>query len=221
MHATFAGLFASYGYVFLFLIVGVESFGIPLPGETALVTAAALAALGRLNIYVVIALASAGAIAGDNAGYWLGRKGGIGVVRRYGRYVRLDERKLERVRAFFDRHGAKTVFIGRFIALLRSWAAVLAGVACMPYGTFTLYNALGGVTWASLFGALGYAFGRNLPRLQRYLGQASLALAFLIALVAALVIAARWFEANRSRLAERTTLHWQRMASHMRCVSRS
>ena len=84
---------------------------------------------------------------------------------------------------FFERHGAKTVFIGRFIALLRSWAAALAGVGCMPYHTFTLYNALGGITWAALFGSLGYVFGHNLPTLERYVGQASLVLVVLVALV--------------------------------------
>src|SRR5437867_4044697 len=183
MQGTFGNLVATYGYTFLFVIVGLESLGIPLPGETALVTAAALTALGRLNIYGVVAAAAGGAIFGDNAGYWIGRKGGLAPVRRYGRVVWLDEARLQRVRVFFDRHGAKTVFIGRFVALLRSWAAALAGVACMPYGTLTLYNALGGVVWAVVFGSLGYLFGRNLPRLERYIGQASLAAVLLIALV--------------------------------------
>lgn len=104
---------SSYGYFFLVVIVGIESFGIPLPGETALVTAAALAALGRFNIVAVVAAAAAGAIMGDNAGYWLGREGGLPFIRRYGRYVRLDEQKIDRVRHFYAQHGAKTVFIGR------------------------------------------------------------------------------------------------------------
>ena len=151
MHDTITSLVTSYGYVFLFLLVAIESFGIPVPGETALVTAAAFAATGRLSLAGVILAASGGAIVGDNAGYWLGREGGIALVHRFGGRVGLTEAKLARLHAFFGRHGAKTVFIGRFVALLRSWAAVLAGVACMPYGTFTLYNALGGVTWATLF----------------------------------------------------------------------
>ena len=213
MHGTLGDLVASYGYLFLFLIVAVESLGVPLPGETALVTAAALAALGRLDIYGVVASAAAGAIAGDNAGYWIGRRGGIAFVRRYGRFVRLDEAKIDRVRTFFDRHGAKTVFIGRFIALLRSWAAALAGVACMPYGAFTLYNALGGLVWAALFGTLGYVFGRNLPKLERYVGQASLALVLLAALVVGVVLAARWFRANREEVVERTSRLWREVAS--------
>src|SRR5439155_17892674 len=126
---------------------------------------AAYAALGRMNIFGMVTAAAAGAIVGDNAGYWLGREGGVALVHRFGKRVGLDEAKLARAHSFFERYGARTVFIGRFVALLRSWAAVLAGVACMPYRTFTLYNALGGITWAALFGTLGYLFGHNLPRL--------------------------------------------------------
>src|SRR5207245_1927279 len=90
----------------------------------------------------------AAAIIGDNGGYWIGRAGGIPLVRRYGRFIQLNESHLERTRRFFERHGPKTVFIGRFIALLRTWAAVLAGAARMPYGTFMLYNSLGGALGA-------------------------------------------------------------------------
>ena len=151
-----ADLVASYGYVALFLLIALESLGIPLPGETALVAAAALAARGQLDIRLVIAAAAAGAIVGGTAGYSLGRTGGIALVHRYGRRVGLNESKVARIHTFFERHGAKTVFIGRFIALLRSWASVLAGVAGMPFGRFMLLNVLGGVVWSALFGALGY-----------------------------------------------------------------
>lgn len=195
MHATIPGLLQSYGYYLLFLLVGAESLGIPLPGETALVTAAALAALGRLDIYAVVAVAAAGAILGDNGGYWIGRKGGLALIRRHGRLFRVDETKVARIHAFFDRHGAKTVFIGRFVALLRTWAAFFAGVACMPYGLFMAYNAVGGVAWAMLFGAVGYLFGHNLPRLERYIGQASLAAVLLVVVVVLAVIFARRFDA--------------------------
>lgn len=198
MHSWIANLLASYGYLFLFLLVAVESFGIPLPGETALVTAAAFAATGRLNIVLVIVVAAAGAIIGDNAGYWIGRKGGLALVSRYGRHVGLTEKKLKWARTFFDRHGAKTVFLGRFIALLRSWAAALAGIGRMPYGVFTLFNALGGVVWASLFGTLGYLFGRNLPRLEHYLGRASLVIALVVVVGAVIAV-----KVVRSRRTER------------------
>ena len=197
MHGTLGHLLATYGYLFLFLVIGIESFGVPLPGETALVTAAAYAASGRLHIVGVIAAAAAGAIFGDNAGYWLGREGGVALIHRFGKRVGLDDAKLARAHAFFERYGARTVFIGRFVALLRSWAAVLAGVACMPYRTFTLYNALGGVAWATLFGTLGYVFGRNLPRLERYIGQASIALVVLALAGAVGLLAWRWYRDNR------------------------
>jgi len=190
---------ASSGYVALFFLVGLESLGIPLPGETALVTAAALAALGHLSIYTVVATAAAAAIIGDNGGYWIGREGGIALVRRYGRVLHLNESHLERARLFFARHGPKTVFIGRFIALLRTWAAVLAGAAHMPYGTFMLYNALGAVCWAVIFGLLGYVFGRNLPQLEHYIGQASLAGVLLVALIVGLVLGWRWLARRHPR----------------------
>src|SRR2546428_12522288 len=140
MSQTISGLVASSGYVVLFVLVALESLGIPLPGETALLSAAALAALGHLSIWAVVGTATAAAVIGDNAGYWIGRRWGIALLRRYGRVLHVDESHLERARGFFDRHGAKAVFFGRFIALLRTWAAVLAGVGRMPYGTFMLYN---------------------------------------------------------------------------------
>jgi membrane protein DedA with SNARE-associated domain len=199
MHSTITNLLQSHGYPALFLLVALESAGIPLPGETALVAAAAFAASGHLSIYVVIAIASAAAILGDNAGYWIGRKGGLPLVRRYGRFLHVDESRLQQAQKFFERHGAKAVFMGRFIALLRTWAAMLAGISCMRYPIFMFYNALGGAVWATLFGILGYLFGRKLPKLEHYIGNASLALALLVALVITMFVVWRWFRANRTR----------------------
>lgn len=210
VHSSVARLIESYGYAVVFVFVAIESLGIPLPGETVLVTAAALAALGHLSIWWVIAIAAAGGIIGDAAGYWIGRLGGLALLKRYGRLIHFDERKLDKVHSFFARHGSKAVFFGRFIALLRTWAALLAGTAEMPYRVFTLYNVLGGITWATLFGTLGYVFGRSLPLLERYIGQASLAVVLLIALVVALWLAWRWFNANRELLAERVSWYWVR-----------
>lgn len=183
LHENFLQLFRTYGYGLLFLVVGLESLGVPVPGETALVAAAALAARGHMKIALVIAVAAAAAILGDAAGYWIGRRGGIAFVRRYGRFFRVNDAKLEHVKRFFERHGAKTVFFGRFIALLRTWAALFAGVGCMPYGRFTMYNASGGIVWAAAFGLIGYLFGRNLERLQSIVGDASWALAIFVVLV--------------------------------------
>jgi membrane protein DedA with SNARE-associated domain len=127
MHTTLTSLLESYGYVVLFLLMALESLGIPLPGETALVTEAAFAAAGHLSIYWVVATAAVGAIVGNNGGYWIGREGGLRFVRRYGRMLHIRGTEIERAHAFFERHGAKTVFFGRFIALLRS--DVVAGYA--------------------------------------------------------------------------------------------
>ncbi|MDP9206596.1 MAG: bifunctional DedA family/phosphatase PAP2 family protein [Gemmatimonadota bacterium] len=208
MHGSILRLVETYGYAIVFLFVAIESLGIPLPGETVLVTAGALAALGHLSLLPVIATAAIGAIVGDAGGYWIGRLGGLPLIKRYGSVVHFNDETLSYVRGFFSRHGAKAVFLGRFIALLRTWAALLAGTAEMPYGVFTLYNVLGGVTWAALFGTLGYLFGQSLPLVERYVGQASLAVVLLIALIVALVLGWRWFNANRDFLAERVSSYW-------------
>ena len=121
------GYLGTYGYLGIFVIVGLESAGIPMPGETVLVAAAILAGQGKLNIFGVITAAAAGAIIGDNCGYWVGREFGFRLVYRFGRYVRLDERRLKLGQYLFLRHGGKIVFFGRFVAILRAFAAFLAG----------------------------------------------------------------------------------------------
>jgi membrane protein DedA with SNARE-associated domain len=181
-------LLETYGYLGVLLLVGLESLGIPLPGETALLSAAAYAATGHLSIVAVIAAAALGAVLGDAGAYWIGRTGGLALLRRYGRFIRVDEPELERARGFFRRHGGKTVFLGRFVSLLRILAALLAGVTKMPYGRFTLYNASGGLCWALLVGSLGYAFGRELPQLEHSIGQAGAMVALLAALLVALAL---------------------------------
>jgi undecaprenyl-diphosphatase len=193
-------LLETYGYVALFVLVGLESVGIPLPGEAALLTASAFAAQGHLSIIGVILAAAAGGIVGDAAGYWIGRKGGLPAVRRYGKVLHVSDATLDRASGFFQRHGGKTVFLGRFVSLLRMWAAVLAGVSRMPYGRFTLYNVAGGLCWATVFGSLGYLFGRSLPQLQKVVGQAGAMVALLVAIIVALVLLGRWFEDHQDEI---------------------
>jgi membrane protein DedA with SNARE-associated domain/membrane-associated phospholipid phosphatase len=193
-------LLETYGYLAVLLLVGLESLGIPLPGETALLTASAYAAAGHLSIVGVIAAAATGAVLGDAGAYWIGRTGGLALVRRYGRFLRVDDAKLERAQDFFRRHGGKTVFFGRFVSLLRMLAALLAGVTRMPYSRFTVYNATGGICWALLFGSLGYAFGRQLPQLAHAVGQAGALLVLLAALLVALVLAGRWVVNNGAEI---------------------
>ncbi|MDP9204229.1 MAG: DedA family protein [Gemmatimonadota bacterium] len=164
-----------YTYPVLLLLVLLESLGIPLPGEIALVTAAAYASSGHVSIYIVILLGAIGAIVGGILGYWIGIKGGLPLVARYGGYVGVRKSHVDRAHAFFERNGAKTILFGRFIALLRTWAALIAGAACMSFTTFVTYNTIGSIVWAIVFGLLGYYFGRDLPLLERYISHASFA----------------------------------------------
>lgn len=152
-------LLLDYGLVLLFLLVAVESAGIPLPGETALIAAAVLAH-DHYGIVWVIAVAAAGAILGDNAGYWLGRSGGRKLAERWSVTRRYAERALPPAERFFERHGAKAVFFGRFVAVLRVTAAWLAGITRMRWWEFLLWNALGGIVWAAGTGLVAYWAGR-------------------------------------------------------------
>jgi membrane protein DedA with SNARE-associated domain len=148
-----------YGLVVLFLLVGMESAGIPLPGETALVAAGVLASRGDMDIVAVIVVAAVAAIVGDNVGYWAGRLGGRKLLHRWPWLERHASRVLPWSERFFSRHGAKTIFFGRFFAILRVTAAWLAGVSRMDWWRFFLYNALGGVCWAVLVGLVAYYAG--------------------------------------------------------------
>jgi membrane-associated protein len=147
------------GYAALAALIGAESMGLPLPGETALLAAAVLASKGKLEIELVIAIAAAAAIVGDNLGYWIGRKAGRRLFEIGGPLKRHRRTALERGEAFFNRHGAKAVFLGRWIAWLRITAAWLAGISEMRWRVFLLWNALGGVAWAASVGLLAYLVG--------------------------------------------------------------
>jgi membrane protein DedA with SNARE-associated domain len=170
-HQGLDNLVATYGYVAVALGVGLESMGLPIPGETILVVASVYAAThAGLNIWLVAAAASVGAIVGDNLGYWLGSKFGYPLLLRFGPQVGLSEGRIKVGQYLFLRHGAKVVFLGRFVALLRILAAFLAGVNRMEWPAFLLANALGGVTWAALFAFGGYTLGTIAFRLQGVLG---------------------------------------------------
>ncbi|MDB4917477.1 MAG: hypothetical protein JWM95_5121 [Gemmatimonadetes bacterium] len=176
-----------YGYFAIALIVTLEGFGLPLPGETAVVSAAAFASRGSMSVVGVAIAAAVGALLGGSGGYWIGRIGGRPLLLRYQHLIHIDGKRIARAEAYFKRHGVKTVFFARFIALLRIFGSLFAGVAHMPFVTFTLVNLAGGVLWAATFSALGYSFGRNLPLLEDWLGEISLALSVMV------VIAIVWF----------------------------
>jgi membrane protein DedA with SNARE-associated domain len=149
----------SWALVLLFLLIGAESTGIPLPGETALVASGVLASQGKLNIVAVIVIASAAAIIGDNCGYWIGRRGGRSLLERWSFVSRHARKVLPRSERIFAKHGGKTVFFGRFIAILRITAAWLAGISHMPWWRFLLFNAAGGILWATMVGLVAYFAG--------------------------------------------------------------
>jgi membrane protein DedA with SNARE-associated domain len=148
-----------YGLIILFLLIGMESAGVPLPGETALVTAGVLASRGHLNIVAVIVVAAAAAILGDNAGYWIGREGGLRLLDRWEFTRRQRDRLLPPAERFFRRHGGKTIFIARFVAVLRVTAAWIAGMTRMTWWRFLIWNAAGGIVWAILVGLVAYYLG--------------------------------------------------------------
>lgn len=164
-------LITVFGYWGIFVIVGLESMGVPMPGETVLVTAAVYAGTTHnLDITFVIAAAAAGAIVGDNLGFWIGRKLGFPILVRFGPRIGLNEPRLKLGQYMFQRHGGKVVFFGRFVAVLRALAAVLAGANRMGWSRFLVFNAAGGVVWASIYGGGGYLLGTAIERVAGPIG---------------------------------------------------
>ena len=162
--------FTSHGLPLLFAVVMIESFGVPLPGETALIAFGVLASQGHYSIVAVIAVAAAGAIVGDNLGYLIiGRWGGRALLERWGPVRRYSERFLPATERLMAAHGDKVVFFGRFITILRYTAAWVAGIAGMPWRKFLFWNAAGGICWATLVGLVSYyAGGAAADAIQRY-----------------------------------------------------
>src|SRR6202162_4786552 len=170
-------LIPTYGPWIIFGVVALESAGVPLPGETILFAAALLAATtAQINIVIVVLAAAAGAIVGDGMGYMVGRQLGLPFLRRYGRYIRLDEDRLLIGRYLFFQYGNTVVFFGRFIAVLRMFAALLAGANCMPAGRFFFFNIIGEICWACLFGFGAYAVGAEIYKISGTLSVISLGL---------------------------------------------
>jgi len=190
-----------FGYPLLFLIVMSESGGLPVPGETGLITAAVLASQGKLKIELVIALAAAGAIVGDNIGYLIGRKGGRWLLERPGPFHKQRLQVLSVGQPFFDRHGSKAVFFGRFVLGLRVWASWLAGATHMHWRSFVLWNALGGIVWASTIGLIAYFLGHSAGNAIEAFGLFGLA-AVLIAAVSGFIVHRRHRARNAPQSSE-------------------
>ena len=188
-------ILVSYGYAAIFFIVMLESAGFPLPGETILVSAAAYAGHRHsLDIRYVIAAAAGGAILGDNIGFWVGRVIGRSLLLRWGYLVGLDERRMKLGQYLFHRHGGKIIFFGRFVALLRALAALLAGANGLSPLRFFIFNAAGGIVWATLFGVGGYMLGEGISRIAGPFGWATL-----IAAVVVILFFWRYYKKNEER----------------------
>jgi len=185
-------------------LIGLESMGVPSPGETALVLAAVLASQGHLQIWLVIVIAAGSAILGDNIGYLLGRKLGREVLTSKGPFHEHRARVIDAGDRYFRRHGAKTVFIGRWIALIRFAVAWLAGINHMRFRTFFFWNALGGITWAITYGLVGYYGGNAVAHVLEQVGVVA-AIALGVEVVGAIV----WWQV-RERRRRRQLLHQQR-----------
>jgi len=190
------------GLALLFLLVAMESAGIPLPGETALIAAAFLAKSNQGNhfsITAVIVVAATAAIVGDNIGYCIGRFGGRALIERWGPVKRYAERTLPPAERFFRKHGGKTVFFARFVAVLRVTAAWLAGISHMPWWRFFLYNAAGGILWATGIGLLAYFLGKAAADAVGRYGLVAVGVLAVLGIVA--FLAHRWW---RHRAAQET-----------------
>ena len=200
-HIDVVAIADSIGYPAAALGILIESAGVPFPGEVTLLAVAAYAAAGHLRIWLVILLGALGASGGADIGYSAGYFGGRPFVERFGRALRLDPGHLARSELFFARHGDKAIVAMRFVAGLRTWGSVLAGVSRMPFWRFQLYSAIGGSLWALVVGLAGYLLGSNWRVFERalaYFGYGGIAV--LAAVVLTLFLLRRRAERGRQRL---------------------
>lgn len=174
-----------YGYWAIFFGIAIENMGIPLPGETITIVGGFLAGSGELNYWAVLFSAIAGAVIGDNFGYWVGKKGGWQFLLRVGQLFRLKEEQLLTAKEKYSRNAAQAVFFGRFITILRIFAGPLAGITQMPYSKFLLYNIGGATVWALVIVSLSFFLGQivSLQQIVTWITQAGI-----VALVGALIV---------------------------------
>jgi membrane protein DedA with SNARE-associated domain len=183
---TLTQLFMRYGYWAVFFGVMLENAGLPVPGETILLAAGFFAASGNFVLLLVMLVALAGAVVGDNIGFAIGHHYGRGFLVRFGRFVFLTPRRLVRINDFFERHGEKTILVARFITGLRVFAAIFAGASEMRWRVFLLYNVTGAILWSVVISMLGYLFGHSWPVLEKWVGRTGMFT--LLACVVALAI---------------------------------
>ncbi len=188
MPAWLTDLFAHYGYAAVFFGVFLENTGLPVPGETTVLAGGALAHFGHLSLLVVIGVAFLGATLGDNLGFAIGRRGGRTLLTKYGGRIGISRDHVAGFDRYFERHGAKTVLVARFVTGLRVFCAILAGGSEMPWPTFLLFNAAGAILWSTTIALVGYFLGKSWQFIERLIGGAGLA-----ALAVVIILAAFWF----------------------------
>src|SRR3954464_14703422 len=192
-----------WGYLAVAGVIGVESFGVPAPGQTIMVAAAIYAGAGRMNIFLVAVIAFVAAVLGDNIGYWIGVRGGRRAVHRFGKYIFITPERLERAERFFARRGNRIVVVARFIDGLRQLNGVIAGITAMPWRTFLIYNAIGAALWVGWWTTVSYLLGVHLVTIidhaQRY-KWAAIAL-IVLAVATYVILHVRHVRRRRSRSA--------------------
>jgi len=188
----------SYGYLAVAGLVFLEDFGVPVPGETALILGAVYAGSGRLSMPLVALLAFLAAVAGDNLGFAIGHFGGRPLVERYGRYVLLTPERMNKATVLFDRHGGKIIFVARFIEGLRQANGIIAGIAGIKWTRFLIYNALGAAAWVAVWTSVGYFSGSHIDAIYKYATRYDTYLAIAVGVAVLAYIARRVWKARRS-----------------------
>lgn len=167
--STVGTYLAHYGYWAILLLVMVEDFGIPVPGETILIAGAIFAGAGRLNVVIVAVIGFLAAVVGDNIGFAIGHFGGRALVLRWGRYVGITEERLDKAEVFFNRHGGKIIVFARFIEGLRQANGIIAGISGMHWLRFVAFNALGAALWVGTWVSVGYFAGSHIGTIYHYI----------------------------------------------------
>ncbi|MCW7942643.1 alkaline phosphatase [Streptomyces hygroscopicus] len=197
--APVAPLLSHYGYWAVGVLVFVEDFGVPAPGETVLIAAGVYAGAGQLNIVTVAVIAFAAAVIGDNLGYLIGRVGGRSFVHRWGRYVFLTPKRFHAAEVFFTRHGGKIVTVARFVEGLRQANGILAGTSGMRWRRFLAFNALGAALWVGLWATLAYLAGTHVTAIYDEIGRYQLYALVALGVLAAAFVARHVLRRRRER----------------------
>ena len=191
LHIDWLAVVDAIGYPAAGLGILIESSGVPFPGETLLLAAAAWAAARHYSIVLVILFGFIGATVGADLGYYLGYRGGRPFVERFGSLFRVRPEHIARAELFFARHGDRAILLARFVLGLRTWASMLAGMSHMPFWRFQVFSAIGGLVWAIVIGVAGYLLGSNLGLIETVVRDVGIGGLLIIAIVVALFVLAQ------------------------------